>query len=148
MKRIRQQIKTLSMAAFALTMFALFVAGIASPAQAQTYSPLFSFGTDDSPDTAPSGPLVLGRDGNIYGTTNWNQSNIYGMTLVGAETRLWESGSESGDQCEWQVGSYAPPFNGMTLGADGLLYGTCFMWAYNTNSAGVIYKYDPSLRQN
>jgi uncharacterized repeat protein (TIGR03803 family) len=148
MKRIRQQVKTLSMAAVALTMFAVFVAGIARPAQAQTYTPLFSFGTDDSPNLAPSGPLVLGRDGNIYGTTNWNQSNIYSMTPAGAETRLWQSAQGAGDQCEWQVGSYAPPFNGMTLGADGLLYGTCWMWDSNASSAGIIYKYDPSLGQS
>ena len=149
MKRIRQQVKTLGMAAFALTMFALFVAGIASPAQAQTFTQLYSFGTvEGSPDLAPSGPLVLGRDGNIYGSSNWNQSNIYSTTPGGAEAVLWESAQGSGDECEWQVGSYAPPFNGMTLGADGLLYGTCFLWGYNETSAGVIYKYDPSLGQN
>jgi hypothetical protein len=148
MKHIRQQVKTLSMAAVALTMFALFFAGATRPAQAQTFTQLYSFGTvEGSPDLAPSGPLVLGRDGNIYGNSNWNQSNIYSTTPGGAEATLWESPQGSGDECEWQVGSYAPPFNGMTLGADGLLYGTCFLWGYNETSAGVIFKYDPSLGQ-
>jgi len=144
----RTQQNTLRITAIALTMFGLLLAAGAQPAHAQTFTPLYSFGTDDSPDTAPGGALVLGRDGNIYGTTNWNQSNIYNMTPGGAETRLWASAEGSGDQCEWQVGSYYPPFNGMTMGSDGLLYGTCWMWGYNQTSLGAIYKYDPSQGQN
>jgi uncharacterized repeat protein (TIGR03803 family) len=133
----------------AVLALAVALAGITASAQAQTFTQLYSFGTvEGSPDLAPSGPLVLGRDGNIYGTSNWNQTNIYSTTPGGAEAVLWESGTESGDECEWQVGSYAPPFNGLTLGADGLLYGTCFLWGYNETSAGTIYKYDPSLGQS
>src|SRR5579862_7960169 len=116
----------------------LAIAGIAIPATAQTYTPLYAFGTvEGSPDLGPAGPLVLGQNGNIYGTTNWNQSNIYSITSAGAETVLWQSAEGAGDQCEWQPGSYDPPFNGMTLGADGLLYGTCWMWNYNQSSYGV-----------
>ncbi|MGA2965833.1 MAG: choice-of-anchor tandem repeat GloVer-containing protein [Terriglobales bacterium] len=91
---------------------------------------------------------MLAQNGNIYGTTNWNQSNIYGITTGGTETLLWQSAQGAGDQCEWQPGTYYPPFNGMTLGADGLLYGACWMWEGNGNSSGVIYKYDPSQGQN
>src|SRR5208282_1807646 len=127
----------------------LALAGTAIPGQAQTYTPLYAFGTvEGSPDLGPVGPLVLAQNGNIYGTTNWNQPNIYSMTPAGAEEVLWESAQGAGDQCEWQPGSYAPPFNGMTLGADGLLYGTCWIWNNNQTSQGVIYKYDPSLGQN
>ncbi len=145
----RTQENTLRISAVALIMLALLLAGTVQPAQAQTYSPLYAFGTvEGSPDLGPVGPLVLGRDGNIYGTTNWNQSNIYSITTGGTEVALWESAEGAGDQCEWQPGTYAPPFNGMTLGADGMLYGTCWMWSYNQTSLGAIYKYDPSQGQN
>jgi uncharacterized repeat protein (TIGR03803 family) len=145
----RTQQNIFRVTAVALIMLGLLFAGTAHPALAQTYTPLYAFGTvEGSPDLGPVGPLVLGQDGNIYGTSNWNQSNIYGITPGGAETVLWESAEGAGDQCEWQPGSYAPPFNGMTLGADGLLYGTCWMWSYNQNSMGAIYKYDPSQGQN
>jgi uncharacterized repeat protein (TIGR03803 family) len=144
----RTQENTLRVAAVALVMLALF-AGAVLPAQAQTYTPLYAFGTvEGSPDLGPVGPLVLGQDGNVYGTTNWNQSNIYVVTPGGAETALWESPQGAGDQCEWQPGTYSPPSNGLTLGADGLLYGTCSLWGYNESSSGVIYKYDPSQGQS
>jgi len=146
MKNLRQHRITRIVAALAL---ALAIAGIAIPAQAQTYTPLYTFGTvEGSPDLGPVGPLVLAQNGNLYGTTNWNQSNIYSITTGGAETLLWQSGEGSGDSCEWQPGTYFPPSSGMTLGADGLLYGTCAVWGGNETYSGVIYKYDPSQGQN
>src|ERR1039457_3910571 len=89
MKNLRQQN---IMRIVAVLTLALVLAGTAIPAQAQTYTPLYAFGTvEGSPDLAPVGPLVLAQNGNIYGTTNWNQSNIYSTTPAGAEEVLWES---------------------------------------------------------
>jgi uncharacterized repeat protein (TIGR03803 family) len=142
MKNLRQHKITRVVAAFTL---ALAVAGIAIPAQAQTYTQLSSFQGLVYGDYAPSGPLVLGQDGNIYGTTDPNWSDIYSMTSAGVETPLWQSSpnDEIGGPCEWAYGSYDAPAMGMTLGADGLLYGTCNSWDGNPNQA-VIYKYDPT----
>jgi uncharacterized repeat protein (TIGR03803 family) len=100
-------------------------------------------------DYAPAGPLVLGRDGNLYGTTDPNLTNIYSMTTAGVETPLWQSGpiGENEGQCEWQYGGYDPPFGGMTLGADGLFYGTCQYWEDNP-ALSIIYQYDPGQGAN
>ncbi len=39
-------------------------------------------------------------------------------------------------------------YSGLTLGADGLFYGTCLMWNSFTDNGGIIFKYDPSQGQN
>jgi uncharacterized repeat protein (TIGR03803 family) len=149
MNSIRNQARKFRMAAIALTMLALFFAGTVRLAHAQTYTALSSFQGAVYGDYYPSGPLVLGQDGNLYGTTDPNLTNIYGMTAAGIESPLWQSGSVGGNegQCEWQYGSYDPPFGGMTVGADGLLYGTCQYWEDNPELS-IIYKYDPSQGGN
>jgi uncharacterized repeat protein (TIGR03803 family) len=137
MHSIYRQVKYSGMAALALTMLAavMILAGMARPAQAQTYSALYNFGVVDSSQNGPNGQLALGRDGNFYGTINQNRSEIYQITPGGVETLLWES-PQSGyqEQC----------YNGLTLGSDGLLYGTCNLWDDNLDNGGVIFKFDPS----
>ncbi|MGA3091414.1 MAG: choice-of-anchor tandem repeat GloVer-containing protein [Terriglobales bacterium] len=71
MNRIHQQAKTSRMAAMALTMLALFLTLVASvrPAQAQTFTVLYSFeGVNENEGAYPQG-LVQGTDGNLYGVT-------------------------------------------------------------------------------
>jgi uncharacterized repeat protein (TIGR03803 family) len=142
MKDLRQHRTTRFVAALAL---ALAVVGIAIPAHAQTYNQLASFQNLVYGDYYPAGPLVLGQDGNLYGTTDPISTDIYSMTTAGAETPLWQSYVDGyGSQCEWQYGDYEPPFGGMTVGADGLLYGTCQNWESNA-ALSIIYQYNPSL---
>jgi uncharacterized repeat protein (TIGR03803 family) len=144
MKNLRQHGMT-----YVVAVLAFSLAGITASAQAQTYTQLSSFQGVVYGDYAPTGPLVLGQDGNIYGTTDWNWTAIYSMTSAGIETPLWQSSpdQEIGGPCEWQYGSYGAPSMGMTLGADGLLYGTCNSWDGNSNQA-VIFQYNPSQGLN
>ncbi|MFY9645484.1 MAG: choice-of-anchor tandem repeat GloVer-containing protein, partial [Terriglobales bacterium] len=90
-----------------------------------------------TPDIWPSGYLALGQDGNFYGTTNFNQSNIYMMTPSGVETLLWESGQGAGDQCEW--GADGIFYGGLTLGSDGTFYGVCAMWGNDSGGYYISY---------
>jgi uncharacterized repeat protein (TIGR03803 family) len=141
MNSIYRQEKQSSMAAIALTMLAVLItlAGISIPAQAQTYTPLYAFGAIDSSQNGPNGQLALGRDGNFYGTINQSVSGIYEITPEGTETMLWWAPKDGyGTVC----------YSGLTLGADGLLYGTCEQWDGFNGNGGIIFKYDPSQGQN
>ena len=61
----------------------VILAGIARPAQAQTYTVLYDFGVVDPSQNGPNGQLALGRDGNLYGTINSIISGIYQITPEG-----------------------------------------------------------------
>jgi uncharacterized repeat protein (TIGR03803 family) len=141
MNNIRLQAKTFRMAAIAFTMLALLFTWAARPAQAQTYTPLYDFGAVDATQWGPNGQLALGRDGNYYGTMNENYSEIYKMTPAGAETLLWSAATSYETVCS----------TGLTLGSDGLLYGTCNTWggnAWASGGSGIVFKYDPNQGQN
>jgi uncharacterized repeat protein (TIGR03803 family) len=143
MHSIYPQVKHSGVAAIALTMLAVVIllAGIAIPAQAQTYTPLYNFA---GPQwlANPLGQLALGRDGNFYGmTTGGSINEIYEITPEGAETTLWVSPDQYayGTQC----------YYGLTLGPDGLLYGPCTDIGQNwNNGSGAIFRFDPSQGQN
>ena len=141
MNLIYRQVKNAGGPAIALSMLAavMLLAGTAIPAQAQTYTPLYAFGAIDSTQNGPNGQLALGRDGNFYGTINPNVSEIYQITPEGTETLLWAATNNGyGTEC----------WSGLTLGSDGLFYGTCEMWNGFNGNGGVIFKYDPSKGQN
>ena len=136
------RIKSFGMAAIALAMLAAvtLLAGIATPAQAQTYTPLYDFTGSPQWFAAPLGQLALGQDGNFYGST-FNGDDIYQITPEGVATVLWLGPDwiSYGVQCNF----------GMTLGPDGLLYGPCMDIGQNwNNGSGAIFKYDPSQGQN
>jgi uncharacterized repeat protein (TIGR03803 family) len=140
MNCIHFQVKKFSLAAMAVTMLAaaVILAGITIQAQAQTYSALYNFGVVDSSQNGPNGQLALGRDGNFYGTINQNVSGIYQITPGGAETMLWWAGT-------YPYGTVC--YSGLTLGADGLFYGTCQQWNGFIGNGGIIFKFDPNGAQ-
>jgi len=104
-----------------LAVLALTVAGAAIPAQAQTYKVVYNFGSHtNDPVTPGAGPnfIAQGRDGNLY-SMSWQGGSdgrgaAFKVTPSGKLTVLANFVISNGDY----------PIGGLTLGADGNLYGT------------------------
>lgn len=93
--------------------------GLTISVAAQGIEPIYSF--TNSGFSSPRNPranLILGRDGSLYGTTQYGGSGGFGtvfrITASGALTVLANFGSATGGD----------PYGGVTLGPDGNLYGT------------------------
>jgi uncharacterized repeat protein (TIGR03803 family) len=99
--------------AVAATLLSLLVT---TEAQAQIFSTLRSFAGADG--SSPSGALVEGPDGNLYGTTQIGgpegRGTVFGMTPTGALTMLYALNGPEGSDV------FAP----LLLARDGRLYGT------------------------
>ena len=93
--------------------------GWETPADAQTFSVLYNFGTNSGDPCNPteSGIVAQGRDGNLYTTAPWCGANGYGavfkMTPSGTLTVLYSFDGATG----------LNPRGGLTLGTDGNFYG-------------------------
>jgi|HubBroStandDraft_1064217.scaffolds.fasta_scaffold01518_3 uncharacterized repeat protein (TIGR03803 family) len=134
MKNLRQQKVIHIVATFALT---LALAGIAIPAQAQTFTSLHSFGGiyGTPPDGSYPTGLVQGANGYLYGATEagGNQSppsssgTVFKISTTGTETILDNLYTEG------LTGSWA----GLVLATNGDFYGV-------SNSPGVAYRVTPS----
>ncbi len=118
---------------------------ITAPCHAQTYTTLVNFnGTNGA---APYyGPLVQGRDGNLWGTTSGGGANgvgaIFKMTPAGTLTTVYSFCA----QTNCADGYY--PVAGLLLGKDGNLYGTTLMGGDENGcdfpqGCGVIFKITP-----
>jgi len=83
----------------------------------------------------PYGPLVLGTDGNFYGTTpagtSANAGVVFKISPAGKFTLLFSFDSTHGET----------PFAGLVQGADGNFYGTTI---YGGTGGGVVFKITPS----
>jgi uncharacterized repeat protein (TIGR03803 family) len=99
-------------------------------------SVLYSF--DSAPDASnPAAPLVLGTDGNFYGTAQSNgafgsqetDGAIFKITPAGSESVLHSFGGTATD------GQY--PVAGLIEGSDGNFYGTTELGGTNCNAGGV-----------
>ncbi|HVM60699.1 MAG TPA: choice-of-anchor tandem repeat GloVer-containing protein [Verrucomicrobiae bacterium] len=100
------------------------VVGRALDAGAQTEKIIHSFG--GNPDgNAPGSPLVLGTDGNLYGTTGWGGTGsacaggcgtVFRVGTNGVVTILHSFGTQAGD-------GYIPGA-GLLQGSDGYFYGS------------------------
>ena len=103
----------------------LICAAMAIPLRAQTFTTIWSFNGKDG--TAPSGNLIQGIDGNIYGTTSGidfctgpsvSCGTIFKITPGGSLTTLYSFCSQP--NC---ADGYSP-VAGLALGGSGVFYGT------------------------
>lgn len=131
---------------YGLALLVLAAMAIALPAQ--TFTTLVGF--DGSDGTSPSGPLVLGPDGNFYGTTgtggapcaltNAGCGTVFKMTPGGALSTLHSFCAQPQTSC---TDGYTPA--GLSLGVDGLLYGSTSGAGANcslsvTGSCGTLFR--------
>lgn len=101
-------------------------------------SGIYDFATDG---TSPIGGLVQAGNGNLYGTAffggQYGCGTVFEITVGGSYTSLAELGSRQTEGCL--------PYAGLTLGADGNLYGTTSEGgASNGYNAGIAFKITPS----
>jgi uncharacterized repeat protein (TIGR03803 family) len=105
---------------------------LATSAEAQTIEPIYSFANGSG--NPRGGNLVLGPDGNLYGTTKYGGTNgggtVFKVTTGGVLTVLANFGG---------LWAGALPYGGVTLGPDGNLYGTTQMGGSNA-AAGTVFR--------
>jgi len=111
---------------------------MAISANAQTFSVLYNFGTNNGDPLNPQyeGVIAQGRDANLYSTTpnggNQSAGAVFKMTPSGELTVLYNfDGTDSGG-----------PYGGLTLGTDGNFYGTASFGG--TSGFGTVFKITPS----
>ena len=116
----------------------LAVGLLLSVAQAQTnYQRLKSFGIPELSGAYPQSPPIVGRDGKLYGTTEWGGNNnagtVFKVNPDGSGYMVLYIFNGSVDGLDGAV-----PQTRLVEGHDGALYGTTSQGG--TNHAGTIFK--------
>jgi uncharacterized repeat protein (TIGR03803 family) len=122
-----------------LALLVLPIVAVTIPAaRSQTFSALYSFGTNVGDPLTPQYPgiIVQGRDGNLYGTTPFGGTNgegaIFKITSTGTLSVLHSFDGTDGNGT----------IGGLTLGTDGNFYGTAS--GGGTSGNGTLFKLTPS----
>ena len=130
---------------FAGLIISIIAIAMAIPCYGQTYTTLVSFNSTNGANPY-YGPLVQGRDGNLWGTTSGGGAHgvgtIFKTTLDGSLTPVYNFCPQS--NCA--DGAY--PVAGLVLGKDGNFYGTTLMGGDENGcdfpqGCGVIFKITP-----
>ena len=128
-----------TIAAFAAATVVLTLAVAAIPAQAQTPTVIYSFPGGSEPANPNAEAIAQGRDGNLYTTTAYGGTvgqtgggTVFKITPGGTVTVVYPETSSLGPY----GGAY--PYSGVTLGTDGLFYGTNYYGG--TGGHGEVYK--------
>ena len=101
-----------------------------------SYSILHSFGGVEG--ISPVGPVIIGADGFLYGTTHGD----FGDTGYGTVWRMATDGTSFSVLHAFDGTDGDAPFSGVTQGADGYLYGTTT--SGGLQDQGVIYRLSTS----
>ncbi|HTR23516.1 MAG TPA: choice-of-anchor tandem repeat GloVer-containing protein [Terriglobales bacterium] len=126
-----------------IIIFVLCVAAV--PSTAQTYTTLVTFDVTNGANPY-FGPLVQGRDGNLYGTTEGGGANsagtVFKMTLDGTLTPLYSFCAQL------NCADGEDPVAGLVLGTDGNFYGTTLSGGgfgnCSSTGCGTIFKISPT----
>lgn len=107
-------------------------------------STFYSFGASATDGSWPTGPLVQGSDGALYGTTviggQYGKGSVFKITLGGVYTLLHSFGASADDGIT--------PMGGLIQASDGYFYGTtssgganqCVQIPSSGNNCGTIFK--------
>jgi uncharacterized repeat protein (TIGR03803 family) len=132
----RQQDKLFRMIATCVAAMVVLVLTVAAvPAQAQTFTLIDNFLVGGPGPQWPGGPLVQGRDGQLYGWSyaggTSNTGSIWKTDTSGTVSVILSFATGTGNDCQ----------SGLTLGTDGNFYGTALT---NCAGAGYVFKLTPS----
>ena len=105
------------------------------------YQALHTFQNDDEQERIPSGVLVEGTDGAVYGTTsqrapgvaNVHQNTVFKVAMNGAGYEVLHSFDDISGDVEWGL-----IMSGLTTSGDGVLYGTTA--AGGANASGSVFR--------
>lgn len=108
----------------------------ATVGHAQTFSVLYNFGAQLNDPFQPysSGVMAQGRDGNLYSGAGGGVigiGDLFRATPRGGLTSLYNF-ANNGD------GSY--PYSGLTLGTDGIFYGTAYSGGFGNPPYGTVFR--------
>jgi uncharacterized repeat protein (TIGR03803 family) len=109
-----------------------------------SYTTLYSFANSSADGANPLAGLVLGRDGNFYGTTLGVRTNVShgtGLSGNGAVFRISPSGSLTNLHF-FDFSDGSNPNTGLIQGSDGNFYGTTY--GGGMNAYGTVFKINPS----
>jgi uncharacterized repeat protein (TIGR03803 family) len=112
------------------------------PATAVVETVVYSFGASNTDGQGPQAGLILGADGNFYGTCStggvWDEGTVFNVTPAGVETQLYSFVGPPNDS--------ANPAAVLIKGADGDFYGTTVFGGANGGGTddGSLFKITPA----